>query len=200
MSDTLTLNAQLRTTFGNSARKLRRQKILPAVIYSKKVPSIPIQVKLSEFLNIYKKAGETSVVNIILDDQKYDCLVHDLDVHPYKNELRHVDFLAVDMTEKTVASVPLKFVGESEAVKNIGAVLVTNIDEVKVECLPNKIPKFIEVDLSLLKNFEDVIYISDLPQSQDYRILEDSDQAVVVLSYAQEEITTEENLDTNTTS
>lgn len=193
MSVNFTLAASSRTVLGKGVRKLRRQKILPAVIYSSKVPSLPIQLKLSEFLSVFKQARETNVIQINLEDRSYNCLIHDVDLHPYKNEIRHVDFLAVDLKEKITTNVPLKFVGQSEAAKNSGAVLITNLDEIKVECLPDKIPDFIEVDLSLLKTLDDVIYVSDLPQTTDYVILEDPHQAVAVLGQAKTEGTDTEN-------
>jgi large subunit ribosomal protein L25 len=178
------LSVQSRTVVGNPVRKLRRDKILPAVVFGNKVSSTNLQTSLPEFTKLYKLAGKTHIIEINNTDtgQKMNVLVNNLDIDPVKGGIRHIDFLAVNLSEKVVVLVPLVLVGESEAVKSQGAVVVSSMDEVEVECYPDKIPEQIEVDLSKLQTIDDVIRVENLPKSNDYTIVADPEQTVVSLA------------------
>ncbi len=168
------LASQTRTVIGNQVRKLRREGIIPAVVYSSKVSPINLQVQLRDFYRVYKEAGTTHVIDLQMDKNKVQpCIVHELDINPVSGRLRHIDFLAVDLKEKVVASVPIRLIGESVAVKEAGGVVTTSVDELEVEALPDNIPSEILVDLSLLKTYEDVIRVEDLPKSDNYEIKEE---------------------------
>ena len=122
MTKHIQLKAEVRTIQGNSLRKLRKQGVLPAVIYSKELGSISLQLNYLEFLKAFKEAGSSHVVDLLVDEHKYPCLVHDLDINPVSGKLRHVDFLSVNLKNKVIAEVELVFVGEAPAVKEFGAV------------------------------------------------------------------------------
>ena len=109
-------------------------------------------------------------------------MVQDIDIHPVKGVLRHVDFLAVNLKEKITASVPLVYVGEALGIKEEGGVLVINIDEVKIEALPNNLPEEIQIDVTNLAHIHDSIKITDLPLNENYKIITESDLPLVILS------------------
>jgi large subunit ribosomal protein L25 len=186
------LNAEIRTVLGNSVRKLRNQGILPAVIYSKDLGSISLQLNYLQFLKAFKEAGTSHVVDLLIDSKKYPCLVHDLDIHPVTGKLRHVDFLSVNLKNKVTATVELKFIGESPAVKEFGAVLATPLLEIEVEALPDNLPSEIEINLANLVTLDDVIRVSDLPAASDYVIMTSPEEVIATLVYQSEEKEEEE--------
>jgi large subunit ribosomal protein L25 len=188
MSTTFTLPAKTRTMIGHQAKKLAKNDsgLLPAVVYSKKTGSQSIEVNYRQTYKMIKQAGTTQVINLEIEmDGKtkiQPSLVHDIDVHPVKGTLRHVDFLAVNLKEKIIATVPVVYVGEPTGVKEFGGVLVINIDEVEVEALPNKLPEEITVDVSILANIHDSVLLGDLPTNKDYVIITDTDLPFAILS------------------
>ena len=86
------------------------------------------------------------------------------------------------MDEEIEAKVELEFVGESPAVKELGGILIKNMDEIEVKCLPGDLPPKIEVDISRIKNFEDYIYVKDLPVSDKVELLADSENVVAMVT------------------
>jgi len=189
MSQHVNLTVQTRETIGNKVRVLRRNKIIPAVIYGKQQEPVHIQVGFSEFYNTFKQAGTTHVVDLVLEDgTKFSTIIHDYDVHPVTGKLRHVDFLAVNLKEEVVASVPVVYLNESPAVKEFGAVVLTNFEEIEVKALPDSIPDKIEVDLSLLKTMSDIIRVSDLSISPSYTYVQDADDVVAALTNQSQEV------------
>jgi large subunit ribosomal protein L25 len=176
------LEVQARELFGNQARKLRRDGILPAVVYSKKQEPIHIQVNTRDFYTLFKQSGYTHVVELKLGSQKNTpVIVHEVDVHPVTGEARHVDFLAVNLKEKVKTSVPVELVGTAVGVKELGALLSSNLDEIEVEALPDNIPESIQVDVTHLAQIHDSIKVSDLAKSDKYDILEEPEEVIVSL-------------------
>jgi len=179
----LQLSAKTRTVLGNSVRKLRKQGLLPAVLYGQNFNSLPIQIDKKNFLKLYKQAGKTNVIDLNLDSKTIPVIVQDLDVDPVLGEVRHADFLVVNLQQKVKVTVPIKYVGTPVGVKQLDAVLTVNIDELEIEVLPEKIPDFITVDVTNLTNIHDSISIADLLQvSQEYEILNDPETVLVSLT------------------
>lgn len=177
----LSLKTDPRTLTGNLVRKLRKQSIIPAVIYGKKMKeTIQIQLDLNTFLKLFRQAGRTSVVDVTCDGTTHSCLIHKIDVHPVTDVVRHIDFLVVDLKQKTSAVVPISFVGEPS--KGTDGVLLKQLSSIEVEALPEKIPREIEVDLSKLVNIGDAIKISDIAINNEFEILEDADSLIATLT------------------
>jgi large subunit ribosomal protein L25 len=177
----LELQAKLRTETGNKARKLRRDGVIPAVIFSKSYGSENVQVNFSEFYKVYKQSGKNHVIDLMVDDKKIPVIVNEIDVHPYKGLPRHVNFLAVDLKTKVTASVPVEIEGESPGVKEFGAVLIVDMEDIEVSALPDKLPNSIVINIEKLKEVGDSIKISDLTAGGDYDFVVDADQSVVTL-------------------
>lgn len=176
------LNAQKRLLFGHKARKLRRDGLLPAVVYSKKHSSEHVQVDQREFYALFKLAGYTNVVDLNIEDKTLPVIVQDIDVNPVTGQARHIDFLVVNLKEKIQTVVPIEFVGVSSGVKDLGAVLSVVLDEVEVEALPDNIPNQIELDISSLVEIGDSLSVADITKDPKYSILADDSQIVVSLS------------------
>lgn len=154
------LNAVSRALKGE---KVRAEGILPAVVYGVGQESASLSLVYVDFEKLYNEAGEASLVDLKIDGKEAGkVLVHEVQYDPVSGRMIHVDFRRVDMNKSITAYAELKFTGESPAVKELGGTLVRNADEVEVECLPKDLVSHIDVDLSVLKTFDDVIKVKDL--------------------------------------
>lgn len=178
----LEIKAKPRQDLGKKTNKQRKAGFIPAVIYGHGIKSEPIYVLVKDFGSIYKEAGESTLVGLEIEGKKRNVLIHDVARNPLSDDIIHIDFYQVRMDEKIKAKVPLVFVGESDAVKSEGGVLVKNIQEIEVEALPQDLPHHIEIDISPLKTFEDHIYIKDLSVSEKVKIFAGNDEVVVLVT------------------
>ncbi|MGL4759547.1 MAG: 50S ribosomal protein L25 [Patescibacteria group bacterium] len=185
------LKSQTRTIVGNKVKTFTKLGLSPAVIYSKSFPSTPLTLNTRDFLKVYKETGRTGVIDLDIDGKITPCLVHDINVHPVKKTLRHVDFYAVNLKEKLRTEVPIEFIGEAPGVKEFGALLNFNIEKLEIEALPDQIPDEIQIDISSLVDFDSEIRVSDIPTSKTYTIIEDSETLVSNLVAQSEEEETE---------
>lgn len=189
--DKLTLNVEPRKLQGRKVKQLRRQGYLPANIFGKKTASIAVQVKLDEFLKVFDKAGETSVVNISLEGETKDrpVLISNIARNPATDQFLHVDFRQVDLHQKVVTTVPLEMVGESPAVKDLGGILVQLLNELEIEALPNDIPEKLEVDLTKLTELGASLTVADIKfDSEKITLKAEPTQIAVSVQEPKEEV------------
>lgn len=175
----ITITASKRTILGKLTSRLRKNGKLPAVIYGHGISAQNIEVNEREFQRIFKQAGESTILNLNVDGKSYPVLIQDVQHHFLTENPTHIDFFAVNMSEKLTARIPLVFVGEAPAVKTLGGILVKNVAEVEVECLPTDLPQHLEVDISVLDNFEKDFRVSDLKVSDKVQILTNPEEVVV---------------------
>ena len=97
----LKLSAKPRKILGRKVKKIRREGILPANLYGKKIKSQALELPTAEFLKVFKEVGETSLVDLVINSQTRPVLIHNLQIHPVTDEPLHVDFHQVSLTEKT---------------------------------------------------------------------------------------------------
>ncbi len=173
----LTLTARKREK-GNPD-SLRNKGVLPAVIYGPKVKPQPIQVDFKNFLEVYEKAGESTLISLDLEGEKHTVLFYDISKDSLSGNPIHADFYQPILTEKVEATVPVVFEGEAPAVKDLGGTLVEEIQEVEVKALPQNLPHEIKVDVSALRTIDDEILVKDLNISQGVEILKEPDEIVV---------------------
>lgn len=160
--DKHTLKAEKRKILGQKVKTLRKEGILPANIYGKKVKSLAIQIPMSEFEKIYKEAGETGIIEISVDSSKRPVLINNVQMHPVTDIPLHVDFLQIDFKEKVTADVPVDLIGESPAEKSGLGTVVQQINEIEVEALPTDLPEKFEIDLSKLTKVDMAVLVKDL--------------------------------------
>ena len=141
---------------------LRSAGVMPAVFYGPKDPSTPIKLTIANFKKAWKTAGESTVVSLEGEGVEADVLIHDVDLDPVTDVPIHVDFYAIEKGKKLSVDVPLEFVGVAPAVKDLGAVLVKVLHDIKIEALPKDLPHKIEVDISSLLTFDSVVTAKDL--------------------------------------
>ncbi|PJE59657.1 MAG: 50S ribosomal protein L25 [Candidatus Portnoybacteria bacterium CG10_big_fil_rev_8_21_14_0_10_44_7] len=174
------LTVKKREAVGKKVKAIRRQEMVPGVLYGQKQKNEPVAVDKSAFEKAFLAAGETGVINLKIEgaDKTVPVMIYALDRDPLTDKITHVDFYRVDLSQAVVAEVPLVFIGQSEAVKNEGGILVTSLKSLEMKSLPGNMPKRIEVDIAGLKTFDDVIYISDLTVPKGVEILNEPETAV----------------------
>jgi large subunit ribosomal protein L25 len=176
------LKTENRILIGNVARKLRRDGIIPAVIYSKTQENLNVQISEREFLKVYKLAKRTNVIELELDSKKFTVLVQDLDICPRKGTCRHIDFMSVDLKAQITKEIPVIAIGEAPAVRGFGAVVSQNMNSVEVTCMTSDLPEAILVDLSSLTSVASNIRVSDLVAPNNVTIVSDSDLVVFAVT------------------
>jgi large subunit ribosomal protein L25 len=191
------LKASRRQVLGKAVKRLRRQGLTPANIYGKGVQSLAIQVSTHDLWHLLRHAGRHEIVYLQVDgEEERPCFIRAVQKDPITDELLHVDFQQVSLTEKVRLEVPLHLVGEAPAVDRYGAMVLQLLDVVLVEGLPTALPPFIEVDLSRLDAPDSVIHVSDLQPPPGVTILTDPEmvvaRAVVEAAPAEEEAVEEE--------
>lgn len=179
----LTLTAHARTETGKQNKIVRRKGELPAVLYGHGVAAQSLALSANEFSKVYRKAGESTLVDLAIDGgTPTKVIINDIQRHPLTNAVIHVDLHQVKMTEKLRAEIVLAFAGEPAAVKELGGVLVKNLDHVKVETLPADLVPEILVDVSSLKTFDDVIHVKDLVLPKGIEVLDKADEVVALVT------------------
>ena len=187
-SQPLQLKCELRTVFGKKNRTLRKNLNIPGVIYGEGKDSLHVSVPSQLFLDVYRKAGETTIVECEVDGTKIPTLISDVSVHSVKDTILHVDFRRVNLKKKVETQVPVQVVGNSPAVK-AGGVLLQQMQEVTVEALPQNIPHEITVDISQIGEVGMDIKIADLPTSDTYVITDEPSRVLVSVVAHREEST-----------
>lgn len=175
----LTLKASKRTVVGRKVKMIRHQGNLPANLYGKKITSMSVSVEGKEFADVFAKAGETGLVELLVDGVKHPVLIHNIQYDPVNGLPLHIDFYQVDLKEKVTIKVPLVAIGDAKAVKDKEGVLLHVLSEVEVEALPSDLPEKIEVDVTNLAKVNQAIKVGELTVSSKVKILTDSSLDVV---------------------
>jgi len=189
MTKDIKLKATKRKEVGKSVNNLREAGLLPAVMYGHNLENVNISVKETDFAKTYQEAGESTLIDLVLDEKPVKVIIQDVQLDPVKGGFIHADFHMINMKEKMTAYIPLKFTGSADAIKTYGGILVTAKDEVEVSCLPQDLVSEIEVDLTPLMNIDDAIHISDLKVPEGVTLKDDPQDMVanIVAPAAEEE-------------
>ena len=177
----IVLSANRRDVIGKQVKALRREGKLPAVIYGHGIEPTAITLDARETNKVLSGVGASTLITIDLEGEAYSVLVRDRQHHVLQRYLLHVDFQALSMTETVRASVAL-ILGEEDApaVSDFGAMIITGVESLEIECLPSDLVDRIVVDISGLENIGDSILVKDLPVPEGITILDDPDTMVVV--------------------
>ncbi|MFA6514204.1 MAG: 50S ribosomal protein L25 [Patescibacteria group bacterium] len=154
---------------------------LAAVVYGKGIESQSLKLKKADFEKVFAVAGESNLIKLDLGSSSVNVLVKDMHKDPIKGFFTHVDFYQVNMKEKITAEIPLHFIGESKAVKELGGMLNKEIHEIAVECLPSDLVDHIEIDISVLNTFEDEIRMTDLKLPKGLELVSETDDIIVMV-------------------
>lgn len=179
----IVLKAEKRNITGKKVKKSRTQGLLPAVVYGKKHTATPLFINIKEFEKVYKHAGTSSLVDLHIDSEKpVKVIIQEPQVHYLSGKPIDAELYAVIMDEEIQTTIPIHFIGESYAVTDLEGNLVISKDELEVKCLPGDLVPFFEVDLSVLKTFEDSIRVSDITTSDKIEILHESEEVIASVS------------------
>ena len=157
------------------------QNYLAAVLYGNGLDSISLKLDYNVFAKIFAEAGESNLITLELDKQEFPVLVKAVQKDVIKGTYIHIDFYKVNMKEKVKAEIPLEFIGESKAVKELSGVFLSNLDEVAVECLPSDLVDHIDVDISNLNEFGDVIHLQDLKLPVGIELMHEGNEVVCMV-------------------
>ena len=164
------LHVEPRTLTGRHVKQVRAAGFVPAVVYGQGEPATPIQFREIDMVRILRSGGLSQLIELRGLGKPMNVLIKDVQRHPIRRNILHVDFYRVQMDVKIQTDVPVQTVGESEAIK-AGAVLIHHMDTITVECLPGDIPETLVADLSKLKTLDDVITVADLPVPEGVEVL-----------------------------
>lgn len=177
----LSITAKKRTAIG--VDEVRAAGEVPAVVYGgDRTTTTPVSVSASAFAKLYENAGSSLVDFQVEGEPMVRVLIQDVQVDPVKGQAVHVDFRQINMNKEMSTTVELVFVGESAAVKGLAGTLAKSMNEVNVTCLPKDMVSEIEVDLSLLKTFDDVIRIKDIVVPAGITIDEDQERVLATVT------------------
>lgn len=178
--DKLALDAQVRD-LGVKPKTLRGKGAVPAVLYGRELKNLHIQVDANKLAKALRQAGYSTLIDLSVDGENHTVLFQNVDRHPLTSDLIHADFRQVRLDEKIKSEIPLAFVGEAPAVKELEGTLLTNKDAVQVEALPNDLVHEIQVDISGLRTFDDIIHLRDVIAPVGISILDSPDDVVALV-------------------
>lgn len=152
------------TTRNEKGEKIRTRTAIPAVVYGMGGKATSITISYEDFAKLYREAGEASLIDLSLDGKEDGkVLIQDIAYDPVSDLMTHADLRRIDMNKTLTATVELRFIGEAPVIKEQGGTLMHNLSEVEVQCLPKDLISHIDVDISALKTFDDLIKVKDLP-------------------------------------
>ncbi len=175
------LNVEERTVTGRHVKQVRQAGYVPAVVYGQGKDATPIQFREIDMVRILRSGGLSQLIELQGLGKPMNVLIKEIQRHPLRRTILHVDFYRVQMDVKIQTDVPLRLEGESEAIK-AGAVLIHHMDAITVECLPGNIPEYLVADLSKLQTLDDVITVADLPIPEGVDVLAEPQAPVLSLT------------------
>lgn len=182
MSENIELVATKRD-IKESKNKIRKNKSIPAIVYGAHISAFPVAVSYVDFEKVYRQVGYSQIFLLKVGDaEKSNVLISEVQKDPVKDTYIHVDFHAIRMDEKITANIPVKYVGISSAVKDKEGVLIKNIDELEIECLPKDLPREITVDISVLQELNSSIRIRDLKGYEHIKINADVNEVLATVA------------------
>lgn len=176
----LDLLVDAREVTGKKVRSLRRQGITPAHLYGRGTESLALQAATPAIATLLRTAGANAIINLKIngDADARPVMLRGVQRHPVTDELIHVDFFQISLTERIRADVPLNLSGEAPGVHVFGGVLLQSLDHITIEALPTEIPPQIVVDVTGLETLEATIHVRELPIPEGVTLLTDPDHVV----------------------
>ena len=177
------LKAEKRKILGKNTKHIKREGKIPAVIFGKGMESVSLSLGYNEFDKTFKKAGETDLIDIEADNEKFKVLIKDVQNDPVSGKFIHVGFYKPDLTIKTEAQVPVTVIGEenNDLIKNGTGIALQLLQEITVEALPQDIPHEFTIDVSSLSEIGQGVTISQLEYDREKVSIPDIDPEEMVV-------------------
>ena len=173
-----------RMVTGKKVKSLRRQGIIPAHLYGRGIDSLTLQAPVTAVGTLLRTAERNQIIGLQIDGepQARAVMLRGVQRNPVTDELVHIDFFQISLTDKLRADVPLHFVGEAPAVQVFAGILLHAVDHVTVEALPTDLPGHLDVDVSGLETLEAALYVRDIALPPNVEMLSDPDQVIAKVS------------------
>jgi large subunit ribosomal protein L25 len=184
MSETIELTVQPRTVIGKDSKKLRRQGLLPGVLYGYSIEPQAVQIDGRTFQRVYHRAGNIHLVDIRVGETGAPtrAFINVVQRDPITHALIHVDFMAVNLRLETTTNVPIVLTGQAPAVRDRVGILIQNIDTVAIKVLPTDVPESLSVDVSDMTEVGSTILIKELQVPAGVTVLTDPEEVVARIS------------------
>jgi large subunit ribosomal protein L25 len=175
------LHVVTRELMGKKSRFLRRQGITPVHLFGYDTEPMALQCETVHLKQVLKTAGKTKLVGLRVDKHRKprNVVIREVQKNALSGELVHVDFFQVSMEEKMKVEVPVVLVGEAPALKSKTNMMVHELAAVDIECLPDRIPESIQVDISGLVEDDQSIQVKDLVLGEGVVALSNPEQVIV---------------------
>ena len=182
--DVQTLSLSRRQIIGKKVKTLRRKGIVPVHMYGSGTEPLSLQTDGLELQQLLPRVGTNVPLSIRLEDGPGEniCFVREVQRHPVTEEILHVDFLRVDVSQSIQAEVPINVVGVSPAVRDLNGTLLLQLQSILVEALPMNVPASLEVDISGLDDFEKAVYVTDVAVGSLVTLITGSDEMIARVS------------------
>ena len=178
------LEVAKRTEFGKSnTKRIKAQGFIPAVIYGEKMIPVNIIIERAKLEAIYRKTGKNTLIKLLIKEEKQTSeetvLTHIIDIDPLSRKYIHIDFQKVNMKKKIHTTIPIRCIGEAIGVKR-GGILIHNLDQLDITCLPTNIPKYVEINIEEL-TIGDSIRASELKLDEEVELETVAEEVVVAI-------------------
>ena len=162
MTQKFTISAHKREVSKATRNQLKQDGKVLGVVYGHGVDPIPVYFEPSDILRTFRKAGYSALIELDIDGKKMPIILKEVSLHPVRNTISHVDAFAINLKEKTTVQVPLEFIGDSPAVKNLGGIFTSNHNSLDIRCLPTDIPEKFVIDISNLSELHSHVCVKDI--------------------------------------
>ncbi|HNY94757.1 MAG TPA: 50S ribosomal protein L25 [Flexilinea sp.] len=190
------INAEKRDVVGKKVGSLRRQGLIPGVMYGHNEPPFPITMNAREIERVINNLTSSSIVTVKVNGESHQALIREKQKDYIRNQIIHIDFQILSLKEKIRSKIEVKLVGVAPAVKNFNGIVLQEREFIDVEALPADLPERITVDISGLENIGDLIRVGDLDISDAVTVFDDVNDVIVSISGAMAEEAVEEEVTT----
>lgn len=176
MGEKINLKLAKRDVHGKKVKQIRRQGLVPGVVYGPGMDPVSVQAEYNIVMKAYQAAGSNQPVHIDIEGKKRIAMIKDAEVDPVKNSLRHVSFHAVKASDPVIAEVPIQLVGEGESdAEKSGLIVLQNLDKIEIKALPMDLPETIEISIVHLKEPGEKVTLADATLAEGVEFVEHDD-------------------------
>lgn len=179
MGNKIEVKLDERTVHGKKVAALRKESIVPAVVYGPGMKPVSVQIARNVMEKVYRQAGSHTPVHLLIGSKKRIAMIKDVEFDVVKHTINHVSFHAVKANEPVVAEVPIHLVGEDESeAKRAGLVILQAIEKIEVKALPMDLPEALELSVEGLKEAGDRLTVADIKMPEDVELVDNIDEAL----------------------
>jgi large subunit ribosomal protein L25 len=177
----ISLELSPREVLGKKVKRLRQQGVIPVHLYGPGVDSQPLQCETTKLVDVLVRAGGNTAVTVTVQggQETHLAFAREIQWDPRRDDILHVDFLAVDASRPVSAQVPITLIGESPGARTAGGTVMQQLRDLNVEALPLEVPRELELDLTMLTEPDGVLRAADIVIPGNVTLLTDPEDVVV---------------------